>query len=134
MFSIVANTGLLRDVVWITTGEPVQCRSIHFFECLVGVMCQRFHSFHQIPFCLTHYIMQARIFNKEKTDHSDTSRIKMIGLIWCDRRDLNSYGSTTRPSNVRVCQFRHGRVLRCLQAISQTAIAIILFYLLLVNT
>ena len=81
MFGIVANTGLLRDVVRITTGEPVQCRSIHFFECLIGVMCQRFHSFHQIPFCLTHYIMQARIFNKEKTDNSDTSRIKMIGHI-----------------------------------------------------
>ena len=31
---------------------------------------------------------------------------------WCDRRDLNPYPYRTRPSNVRVCQFRHDRVLR----------------------
>lgn len=29
---------------------------------------------------------------------------------WCERRDLNPYGITTRPSNVRVCRFRHSRV------------------------
>ena len=29
---------------------------------------------------------------------------------WCGRRDLNPYGKTTRPSNVRVCQFRHFRI------------------------
>ena len=29
--------------------------------------------------------------------------------IWCERRDLNPYGITTRPSNVRVCRFRHSR-------------------------
>lgn len=28
---------------------------------------------------------------------------------WCERRDLNPYGITTRPSNVRVCRFRHSR-------------------------
>ena len=28
---------------------------------------------------------------------------------WCGRRELNPYGKTTRPSNVRVCQFRHSR-------------------------
>ena len=32
-------------------------------------------------------------------------------FIWCERRDLNPYGITTRPSNVRVCRFRHSR--RC---------------------
>ncbi len=32
-------------------------------------------------------------------------------LRWCERRDLNPYGGTTRPSNVRVCQFRHSRLL-----------------------
>ena len=31
-------------------------------------------------------------------------------LIWCERRDLNPYGITTRPSNVRVCRFRHSRI------------------------
>ena len=31
-------------------------------------------------------------------------------IIWCERRDLNPYGITTRPSNVRVCRFRHSRI------------------------
>ena len=31
-------------------------------------------------------------------------------LSWCEKRDLNPYGVTTRPSNVRVCQFRHSRM------------------------
>ena len=31
-------------------------------------------------------------------------------FCWCEKRDLNPYGVTTRPSNVRVCQFRHSRV------------------------
>ena len=31
-------------------------------------------------------------------------------FIWCERRDLNPYGITTRPSNVRVCRFRHSRI------------------------
>ena len=31
-------------------------------------------------------------------------------LFWCEKRDLNPYGVTTRPSNVRVCQFRHSRI------------------------
>ena len=30
--------------------------------------------------------------------------------FWCEKRDLNPYGKTTRPSNVRVCQFRHSRI------------------------
>ena len=30
--------------------------------------------------------------------------------FWCERRDLNPYGITTRPSNVRVCRFRHSRI------------------------
>ena len=30
-------------------------------------------------------------------------------FFWCGRRELNPYGKTTRPSNVRVCQFRHSR-------------------------
>ena len=30
-------------------------------------------------------------------------------LFWCERWDLNPYGITTRPSNVRVCRFRHSR-------------------------
>ena len=30
---------------------------------------------------------------------------------WCERRDLNPYGQTTRTLNVRVYQFRHSRIL-----------------------
>ena len=39
-----------------------------------------------------------------------------IGVLfsWCEKRDLNPYGVTTRPSNVRVCQFRHSRVFKVL--------------------
>ena len=29
---------------------------------------------------------------------------------WCEKRDLNPYGESTRPSNVRVYQFRHSRI------------------------
>ena len=32
-----------------------------------------------------------------------------LPAFWCGRRELNPYGKTTRPSNVRVCQFRHSR-------------------------
>ena len=33
-----------------------------------------------------------------------------MSFRWCERRDLNPYGITTRPSNVRVCRFRHSRI------------------------
>ncbi len=33
-----------------------------------------------------------------------------VFFCWCERRDLNPYGITTRPSNVRVCRFRHSRI------------------------
>ena len=32
-----------------------------------------------------------------------------LGCFWCGRRDLNPYVGNTRPSNVRVCRFRHSR-------------------------
>ena len=35
---------------------------------------------------------------------------KSSSAFWCERRDLNPYGITTRPSNVRVCRFRHSRI------------------------
>ena len=35
-------------------------------------------------------------------------------FCWCGRRELNPYGKTTRPSNVRVCQFRHSRRTLCI--------------------
>ena len=31
-------------------------------------------------------------------------------FLWCGHRDLNSDGVTIRPSNVRVCLFRHDRL------------------------
>ncbi len=37
-------------------------------------------------------------------------RIRMDSPVcWCGKRESNPYGKTTRPSNVRVCQFRHSR-------------------------
>ncbi len=35
--------------------------------------------------------------------------IKIVLPLWCERRDLNPYVKNTRPSNVRVCRFRHSR-------------------------
>ena len=31
-------------------------------------------------------------------------------IKWCEERDLNPHGITIRPSNVRVCQFRHPHI------------------------
>ena len=45
------------------------------------------------------------LFNK-KAVTNDTKSV----TTWCERRDLNPYGITTRPSNVRVCRFRHSRI------------------------
>ena len=36
----------------------------------------------------------------------------LVLVFWCERWDLNPYGITTRPSNVRVCRFRHSRICR----------------------
>ena len=48
---------------------------------------------------------KSRLFSRYKQ-----KRIaKAILFCWCERRDLNPYGESTRPSNVRVCQFRHSR-------------------------
>ena len=33
----------------------------------------------------------------------------VLCFCWCGRRELNPYDEITRPSNVRVCQFRHSR-------------------------
>ena len=41
-------------------------------------------------------------------------------FTWCGRWDLNPYGITIRPSNVRVCQFRHDRVLQSAKSIILT--------------
>ena len=39
----------------------------------------------------------------------NTSRLTRV-FLWCGHRDLNSDGVTIRPSNVRVCLFRHDRL------------------------
>ena len=45
-------------------------------------------------------------------------------VFWCGHRDLNPDVIDIRPSNVRVCQFRHDRI---------SSIVIIWFYLLIVK-
>ena len=47
-----------------------------------------------------------------RAEYNRKSRIEIAfnPAFWCGRRDLNPYGITTRPSNVRVCRFRHFRV------------------------
>ena len=39
-----------------------------------------------------------------------SATITLSRIVWCEGRDLNSQGITTRPSNVRVCRFRHPRI------------------------
>ena len=34
---------------------------------------------------------------------------RSYSFLWCEKRDLNPYERITRPSNVRVYQFRHSR-------------------------
>ena len=48
--------------------------------------------------------LQASLFKFAQKRHCRSN------AFWCERRDLNPYGVTTRPSNVRVCQFRHSRI------------------------
>ena len=53
-------------------------------------------------------VRSASGFNRS---HKNKKRISgwKSSFCWCGRRELNPYGKTTRPSNVRVCQFRHSR-------------------------
>ena len=41
---------------------------------------------------------------------NEKARINPCSFWWCGHRDLNSDGVTIRPSNVRVCLFRHDRL------------------------
>lgn len=50
------------------------------------------------------------LYKKKLDTNQDTHSIKIGVQLWCERRDLNPYGITTRPSNVRVCRFRHSRI------------------------
>ena len=49
---------------------------------------------------------------KSRPDYTAKQKEPLLRLFlfWCERRDLNPYGITTRPSNVRVCRFRHSRI------------------------
>ena len=40
-----------------------------------------------------------------------------LGDSWCEKRESNPYGITTRPSNVRVYQFRHSRIYKFLRTL-----------------
>lgn len=73
----------------------------------------------RIPFtvCLHHTAVRAweqsstqkrNLFSERKSSMESDDSME----LWCDRRDLNPYPYRTRPSNVRVCQFRHDRALR----------------------
>ena len=49
--------------------------------------------------------------NKFKSRNKKTKHPHKVGVSfsWCEKRDLNPYVIDTRPSNVRVYQFRHSR-------------------------
>ena len=48
-------------------------------------------------------------FGSSPVNQKETPDQRSGVSFWCERRDLNPYGITTRPSNVRVCRFRHSR-------------------------
>ena len=71
------------------------------------------HTNHFRPVCP--YLLRYFIKIKSKSEPLTCNKYMVrIILIWCEKRDLNPYGVTTRPSNVRVCQFRHSRIYCCL--------------------
>ena len=45
--------------------------------------------------------------------HAPKEKAVLSNCFWCGRRDLNPYVGNTRPSNVRVCRFRHSRICFC---------------------
>ena len=49
-------------------------------------------------------------FKSRQIKTQKNTAYRSMPYFWCEKRDLNPYGVTTRPSNVRVCQFRHSRV------------------------
>ena len=69
---------------------------------------------------LPHSVQSIRFItnNQKHRDYAKRSRcflykaksraVKTL-LCWCGKRDLNPYVEDTRPSNVRVCRFRHSR-------------------------
>ncbi len=59
----------------------------------------------QIQIYNTNVVQTSTFLQKNK---EFTQKCKLF--IWCEGRDLNPYGITTRPSNVRVCRFRHSRI------------------------
>ena len=66
-------------------------------------------------FCTSTYNLQVWYYRSERvlhpiTPHKTKSRVPLVlCFCWCGRRELNPYCKTTRPSNERVCQFRHSR-------------------------
>ena len=54
-------------------------------------------------------------------------------MAWCEKRDLNPYGESTRPSNVRVYQFRHSRFSLTVGGIQALPLQRILLYTILLE-
>ena len=59
----------------------------------------------QVPTNRHAALVAVRLFYTAKTKE----QVFQPALRWCGRRDLNPYVEDTRPSNVRVCRFRHSR-------------------------
>ena len=86
----------------------VRCARFLQMLCACSSLCLR--SVGRSPSCAkmrrAKYRTQVSVSaKKEKT------RTKFVLIfLWCGHRDLNSDGVTIRPSNVRVCLFRHDRL------------------------
>ena len=65
--------------------------------------CSLFWCFCKQGGCRSERVLRLRLTaQNKKVVSNDTT-------FWCGRRDLNPYVGNTRPSNVRVCRFRHSR-------------------------
>ncbi len=87
---------------------PACSRTQHFvslFACYVH--CARFPQMLRACVSLCLWSQKSRFLAYKKNKHRI---ICAYFFLWCGHRDLNSDGVTIRPSNVRVCLFRHDRL------------------------
>ena len=102
------RTGALHLTLRVLFVCYVRCARFLQMLCACSSLCLR--SVGRSPSCAkmrrAKYRTQASVSaKKEKT------RTKFVLIfLWCGHRDLNSDGVTIRPSNVRVCLFRHDRL------------------------
>ncbi len=85
----------------------VLCTDTTFFICLLCPL--RSMSANALRLRLSSLAVY-RVERVQVSVKSKKAALVDCSLLWCGHRDLNSDGVTIRPSNVRVCLFRHDRL------------------------